>query len=378
MARSGAEMAGMTLPGKPEWRAMLTYVAELHARSVHPPEHHWPHPWEEIGPGYCYAPAFGHWDIVHQAIDQIQTNPEHAANQLRNLLASQQEDGFLPGAIYFRDGKPWWGAWTHPPVWPLAVEMLGDTSLQAELAPALVKQIGWFERHRRADDGTGFYYADLTERKWESGVDEGIRYDDAPRAKLSCVDATSHLYACYAAAARWTGESQFQVEAHRLNHLIETQLFNPTTGWFHDAWDRSLLSFEGMWPLAVGAGTGSQRWAVRTALLDPERFFGVHPIRTVAASEPKREKRMWRGPAWNSMTFWAACGLIELGHPEAARPLLEAALDNSAHWFDATGTIWEFYESEGGDPRDVARKPHTPFNRPSPDYLVRRQALILG
>ena len=34
-----------------------------------------------------------------------------------------------------------------------------------------------------------------------------------------------------------------------------------------------------------------------------------------------------------------------------------------------TGTIWEFYDAEGGDPREVARKPHTPFNRPSPDYL---------
>jgi hypothetical protein len=87
--------------GKPEWRAMLAYVAELHVRSVHPAAHHWPHPWEEIGPGYCYGHAFGHWDIVHQAIDQLATYPENAANQLRNLLGGQQDDGFLPGAIYF-------------------------------------------------------------------------------------------------------------------------------------------------------------------------------------------------------------------------------------------------------------------------------------
>ena len=357
---------------------MLDYVAALHERSVHPAEHHWPHPWEEIGPGYCYGPAFGHWDIVHQAIDQLGTNPEHAANQLRNLLAVQQDDGFLPGAIYFKDDKPWWGTWTHPPVWPLAVNMLGDAALQQELAPKLVAQLGWFERNRRADDGIGFFYADITERQWESGVAESIRFDDALRERLSCVDATSHLYACYDAAARWTGEEHYATQAQRLATFIQTELHDPETGWFHDAWPTRCLSFEGMWPMVVGAATDRQAWGVLKALLDPNKFYGSHPIRTVAATETKREKRMWRGPAWNSMTLWAAGGCIRLGHPEAARPLLEAALDNSAHWFDITGTIWEFYDAEGENPRLVSRKPHTPFNRPSPDYLGHNPLLAMA
>ena len=25
--------------------------------------------WEEIGPGYIYGPAFGHWDLIHQVLD---------------------------------------------------------------------------------------------------------------------------------------------------------------------------------------------------------------------------------------------------------------------------------------------------------------------
>ncbi|MBB6052492.1 MGH1-like glycoside hydrolase domain-containing protein [Armatimonas rosea] len=369
----------MNLPGKPEWRGMLAYVTALHARSVHPASHHWPHPWEEIGPGYCYAPAFGHWDIVHQVLDQLTTHPEHAANQLRNLLAAQQDDGFLPGAIYFKDGKPWWGeTWTHPPVWPLAVNMLGDSGLRTELAPKLLAQIAWFERNRRADDGIGFFYADVTERKWESGVDEGIRYDHAPRERRACVDACSHLYACYDAAWRWTGDALYQQKAEQLATFIQTRLYDPTTGWFHDDWLGRPLSFEGMWPLVTGAATDDQAWSVLNALRDPERFFGAHPIRTVALGQPGRERRMWRGPAWNSMTLWAASGCVRLGHPEAARPLLEGALDHSALWFERTGTIWEFYDSEGGDPREVARKPHTPFNRPSPDYLGHNPLLAMA
>ncbi|WP_309706727.1 trehalase family glycosidase [Armatimonas sp.] len=369
----------MSFPGKPEWRTMLTYVAELHIRSVHPAAHHWPHPWEEIGRGYCYAPAFGHWDIVHQAIDQLATHPEHAANQLRNLLAGQQDDGFLPGAIYFKDDKPWWGeTWTHPPVWPMAVDMLGDSGLMAELAPKLVAQISWFERNRRAHDGVGFFYADVTERKWESGVDEGVRFDDAPKQRLACVNATSHLYACYEAAARWTGEAQYKEKAEQLAVFIQKRLYDPNTGWFHDAWDSRPLAFEGMWPMVVGAATEDQGWSVLQAFLDPTKFFSPHPIRTVSATEAKREKRMWRGPAWNSMTLWAAGGCVRLGHPEAARQLLEPALDSSARWFEVTGTIWEFYDAEGGDPREVARKPHTPFNRPSPDYLGHNPLLAMA
>jgi putative isomerase len=367
------------LPGKPEWQGLLAYVEALHRRSVHPAAHHWPYPWEEIGPGYCYAPAFGHWDIVHQAIDQLSWNREHAANQLRNLLAGQQDDGFLPGAIYFKDSKPWWGeTWTHPPVWPAAVDMLGDSGLIAELAPKLVAQIGWFERNRRAADGIGFYYADVTERKWESGVDEGVRFDHAPREPRACVDACSHLYACYEAAGRWTCDTTFTQRAEHLAKFIQTSLFDPTSGWFHDDWDSRVRALEGMWPMVVGAATEEQAWSVQLAFLDPERFYGPHPLRTVAAGEHAYEKRMWRGPAWNSMTLWAATGCIRLGHPEAARTLLEAALDRTAFWFAQTGTIWEFYDSEGGDPRLVARKPHTPFNQPSRNYLGHNPVIAMA
>ena len=39
------------------WRPMLVYLADLHARSVRPAQPPLPHPWTQIGPGYCYGPA---------------------------------------------------------------------------------------------------------------------------------------------------------------------------------------------------------------------------------------------------------------------------------------------------------------------------------
>jgi len=46
--------------------------------------------------------------------------------------------------------------------------------------------------------------------------------------------------------------------------------------------------------------------------------------------------------------------------------------------FEQTGTIWEFYEPRGGDPRRLARKPHTEHNTPCPDYLGHTPLIALA
>lgn len=122
--------------------------------------------------------------------------------------------------------------------------------------------------------------------------------------------------------------------------------------------------------MVVGAATPEQaRRVIDENLLSPERFFAHHPITTVSLTDPLFELRMWRGPAWNSMTYWAARGCLAYGRKDAARRLLEAALDDSAAKFESTGTIWEFYHPHGGDQQEVQRKPHTPYNTPCTDYL---------
>ncbi|MCF6268471.1 MAG: amidohydrolase family protein [Melioribacteraceae bacterium] len=68
--------------GKKEWQPMLKYVADLHERSTHPATYPFDYEWEEIGPGYVYGPAFGHWDVVHQIIDVLPSYPTHALHQL--------------------------------------------------------------------------------------------------------------------------------------------------------------------------------------------------------------------------------------------------------------------------------------------------------
>lgn len=370
--------------GKPEWGPMLGYVAHLHGQSTHPAGHPFPYPWEEIGPGYCYRPAFGHWDIVHQILDVLPAEMEHARNQILNDLANQSDDGLVPGSIVQRGDEWRWSRDSgHPPMWPVAAhdyfDLTQDQGFLLKCLESLESQIGWFEAHRKAEDA-GYFYLDIVSRRWESGVDEGVRFDNTQPGRYPCVDATSHVDMLYQYASAWSSllgrdPEPFEDTHHRLASFIHGMLFDPETGFFHDVWAvgnpaQRRLTFEGMWPVVTGSATPEQAARVIDEnLLNPDRFFSPHPIATVAVSDPAFELRMWRGPVWNSMTYWAARGCLRYGRADAAGQILERALDASAKQFDRTGTIWEFYHPLGGDPEAIKRKPQTAFNTPCRDYL---------
>jgi putative isomerase len=370
--------------GKPAWRPMLLYLADLHGRGVHPPLAHFPHAWEDIGPGYQGGRAFGHIDLTHERLDVVAALPEHVRNQTRNELAGQQADGLIPGVINFdASGKASWKKNKgFPPLWPVAVdayvEATKDVDFLRECLAVLEKQIGWFETNRSVAGG-GFYYLDVVQPTWESGMDEGIRYDDRPEKPAACVDASSHVYLMYDHAARWSRKldrpaEPWQDKASALRQFIQRELWDDESGFFYDAWvlrraDQRHLAFEGIWPVVVGAATNEQAHRVIDEhLLNPKEFFSPHPIATVGLSDSKFELRMWRGPAWNCMTWWAAHGCARYGANQAAARLLEAALDATATQFERTGTIWEFYHPQLGDQQTLKRKPR---GRPIPcrDYL---------
>ena len=210
-------------------------------------------------------------------------------------------------------------------------------------------------------------------------MDEGVRFDEVQPGPYACVDCTSHVYWMYEHAARWSravgsNPDLYLQRAEELGSFIRNRLFDPATGFFYDIWSvedpRSRrVSFEGMWPVVVGAAAEEQ--AVRVIdeyLLNPCRFFAYHPITSVAMDDPGFELRCWRGPSWNSMTYWAAIGCMRYGRADAAEILLEKALDATAEQCAATGKIWEFYHPFGGSPTAVKRKIKI-GNQPCSDYI---------
>lgn len=394
--------------GKASWRPMLRYAADLHVRSTHPATGPFVFAWEEIGPGYGYGPAFGHWDIVHQVIDVLPSAPEHARQQLLNDVRLQLPNGYLPGSIWMpgspaaRGGRPTFDpdGQSHPPLWVVAADdymrATGDRRDLREFFTAAVRQIAWFERARTAEPGS-FYYADVLARTWESGIDEGVRFDAPVTGTRACVDATSHVHQLYVLAAQWASQlgedpSSLKAGADRTGAFIRTRLWAETEGYFYDAWavERAAArsqTFEGLWPVIVGAASqGQAQRVIEEWVLNPQRFLTPHPIATVGVSDPKFEVRMWRGAAWNSMTYWVARACVRYGRPDVAVRLLDAALDGTAAQFLRTGTMWEFYHPLGGRAEDVARKPgakpskptYARRNQPWTDYLGHNPVLAMA
>ncbi|MEO6053529.1 MAG: trehalase family glycosidase, partial [Chthoniobacterales bacterium] len=320
---------------------------------------------------------------------------ENARNQILNNLAAQQSSGLVPGTIWVRGGKAVFGKKVgHPPVWPVAVEEIFQKDRDGKFLrycyDALIKQIGWFTRLRQSPDG-GFFYADILGKdEWESGIDDGIRFKDNPRKPLALVDATSHVYTLYKMAALWAPRLGLDASAHRaqatrIKNLIQNEMFDQKTALFQDPWrlqekkQKPVLALEGIWPLIVGAATPEQaQRVIDENILNPRRFFTKHPLASVGVEDPDFELRMWRGPAWNSMTYWAARGCMHYGRADAAHKLLGAALDQSAKHFRTTGAVWEFYHPHGGSPTDCARKPYTKFNSPCLNYLGHNPLLVMA
>lgn len=370
--------------GKAEWKPMLEYTAELHKKCTREPSSPFLYPWEEIGTGYVNGPAFGHIDITHAILDAICYDRVHARHQLLNYLNLQSSDGLIPGCIWLRRGEVNWSTEKgHPAYWPVAVQQYYDKYADVELLTkaysALVRQIGWFERNRKAEN-RGFYYVDILKGQWESGVDEGLRYDDAVKGPYACVDATSHVYQMYTFAMRWAKlmelnreSERFEEEGSQLAEFIRGQLFDEQTSLFHDIWSVNKpqyrrLTLEGMWPMMTGAATEVQaNRVIDENLLNPKRFLTKHPVPTVALEDPGFELRMWRGPSWNSMTYWVVRGCLLYGRNDAAKLIVERALDCTAEKFAETGTLWEFYHPHGGEQTELRRKHY--YNQPCQEYM---------
>jgi glycogen debranching enzyme len=139
------------------------------------------------------------------------------------------------------------------------------------------------------------------------------------------------------------------------------------------------MAYENLWPLIAGAATKEQAdKLIDLYILNAAVFLTLHPVSTVGVNDPKFELRMWRGPAWNSMTYWVARGCLQYGRKDAAKILLEKALDDSARQFEITGTIWEFYDPSGGSPEDIQRKPQTKRNMPCKDYLGHNPVIAMA
>lgn len=322
-----------------------------------------------------YFVGFWAWDTWKQAVATVRFEPGLAKNQIRSMFDFQDEYGMIADCVYsdkrennYRDSKPPLAAWSVAEVF----RQTGDTAFVREMYPKLLKYYRWWYRYRD-HDGNGiceFGSTDGTEEaaKWESGMDNAVRYDDACMVRneegawsfnQESVDLNAYLgyeYELLQEMAGWIGE-KWEEPDYRDN--IRAYFFDTGNGYF---FDRVLGGDfvrvegpEGWTPLWTGLATPEQAAAAMKVIRDTNKFSTYIPFPTLAADHPKfLPGGYWRGPIWLDQVYFGISGIRKYGYAEEADKYTDRVFTR-LYGLTGDAPIHENYDTHNGG---LLKAPH--------------------
>ncbi|WP_233898172.1 MGH1-like glycoside hydrolase domain-containing protein [Tenacibaculum piscium] len=307
---------------------------------------------EGLFPSYHYKwfHGFWSWDSWKHAVGLSYYNTDLAKKQIKAMFNLQGEDGFIVDCIYrdtliekhnYRDTKPPLSAWAITKIY----KKDKDISFVKEFYPKLKKYHQWWYNKRDHDkDGLCEYGStdgSLIAAKWESGMDNAIRFDNSEILKngegaysinQESVDLNAYLYAekLFLSELATILENKkeaddFKKEAKKLKLIIQSQFYDPIDGWFYDTTldGKTFIKGEGSegWTaLWANAATQEQAKAVKNKMMNPKKFFTKVPFQTMSADHEKFNplKGYWRGPNWLDQAYFGVKGLRNYGFDKEA------------------------------------------------------------
>ncbi len=318
------------------------------------------------------------WDSWKIASANALYNPEMAKDEMRALFDYQAPNGMVPDFIGFnKKGNNWRD--TKPPVavWGAmnVYKATGDKAFLQEMFDKLYKFHKWWYAERDhnhngiceygSTDGT------LIAAAWESGMDNGVRFDEAQMLKngenawsmnQENICLNSFLYAeknILSEMATILGNKDLSAslseEAQKVKEYIQTKMFDPETGFFYDIRIGSgdfirVMGAECWLPLWAGVATPEQAKKVMEKMKDPARFNSTLPLGTLDVSHPKLRptRGYWRGPVWVDQVYFGIVGLRNYGYDEEADYFTEKFIEN-AQGLTTDGPIHENYNPLTGE-----------------------------
>lgn len=330
-------------------------------------------------PSYCGFFGVWSWESWKHASATALFNPELAKNEIRCLFDYQAENGMIPDyvsrfkeRINWRDTKPPLAAWAVMNVY----ENTGDKAFVEEMFDKLYKYHQWWYTDRDHDKNGVCEYGStdgtLIAAAWESGMDNGVRFDEAEMLKNEPENAwsmnqeniclNSFLYAekgYLAKMAQMLGKNELAdkltQEAKALKEHIQTKMFDPETGFFYDTRIGTgefikVMGAECWLPLWAGIATPEQARQVLDKMLDPTKFNSTVPLGTLEISHLRfRPTRgYWRGPVWIDQVYFGVMGLRKYGFDKEADMFVRKYIAN-AQGLLTDGPIHENYNPLTGE-----------------------------
>ncbi|WP_084509760.1 MGH1-like glycoside hydrolase domain-containing protein [Christiangramia portivictoriae] len=314
-------------------------------------------------PSYHYKWFYGFWawDSWKHAVAVAYYDPDLAKSQVLAMYDYQTENGFIPDCVYrdnvieennYRNTKPplsAWAAWT-------IFKQDGDRDFIKKIYPKIKKQHEWWYLYRDHDkDGICEYGSTdgtLIAAKWESGMDNAVRFDDTkllPNSKNAfsmdqeSVDLNSFLYAEKLYLKKLAkilkikkDEDLFEKQADILREQINHQFYNEEDGWYYDTSldGNSFIKIkgsEGWIPLWAGIASKSKANNLLKIMMDSTQFNTSVPLQTLNASSEKFEPDggYWRGPTWIDQSYFGIKGLKKYGYESEANELTRKLIHNA-------------------------------------------------
>ncbi len=307
---------------------------------------------EGLFPSYHYEwfNGFWSWDSWKHAVGLSYYDTNLAKNQMRAMFDFQKNDGFIVDCVYrdttieahnYRDTKPPLSAWAVAKIY----KKDGDDEFVKEFYPKLKKYHEWWYNKRDHDqDGLCEYGStdgSLIAAKWESGMDNAIRFDNSKILKneenayslnQESVDLNAYLYAekLYLSELalvinKLDDVKTYKNDAEILKTKIQSQFFDTIDGWFYDTnIDGDIFikgeGSEGWTALWANAATQEQAKAVKEKMMNPKKFYTKVPFQTMSADHNRFDplEGYWRGPNWLDQAYFGVKGLRNYGFNDEA------------------------------------------------------------
>ncbi|MCT4629850.1 trehalase family glycosidase [Winogradskyella sp.] len=353
-SEKNAQLKSLIENRKPQFQDSI--YAQVLAKAQLTLQNNWRIPAGEISheglfPSYHYVwfNGFWSWDSWKHSVGLSYYDLPLAKEQIKLMFKFQNEDGFVADCVYrdttieahnYRDTKPPLSAWAVAKIY----EKDNDIAFVKYMYPKLKKYHYWWYNKRDHDkDGVCEYGStdgSLVAAKWESGMDNAIRFDNSKILKNSegaysldqeSVDLNAYLYAEklflseLAKALQNEDSKTYLKEAETLKQNIQTQFYDEEDGWFYDTTlDGNTFikgeGSEGWTTLWANAATKKQAEQVKNRMMNPEKFFTKVPFQTMSADHEKFDplKGYWRGPNWLDQAYFGIKGLRNYGYIEDA------------------------------------------------------------
>ena len=303
------------------------------------------------------------WDSVFHAVGHRHLNVNVAQELILALFDVQRDDGFIPHMAR-PDGisditQPpviGWGTW-------LVYKKSGNKEFLKTVLENNKKFLLWCQNNRRKTEKELYSWhtnPELNNRCDESGMDNSPRFDtqsDLYAIDLSCYMANEARFMKRIADELGDKENSdfFGSWYNNIKADIEATLWCEEDGFYYDfditdncySKVKSVASF-----LPVFSGVCDEKRCRKLVshLENPDEFGTEFPIPSISGTDKTFGSDMWRGPVWINYNYMIMAGLADYGYCDLSRKIKDKTLNVINEWYNRTGTVYEFYDSENKIP----------------------------